>query len=108
MWRLKQFFKTLSDKLSFKERIYPTPEAHYGHKKDRKMAILKLGASEDLIEIRNKISECDVVFIDISRARRDELSHNVIQIKSTAHQKNSQVYGLDPNWIVVSSFEKGK
>ncbi|MBR9681232.1 MAG: hypothetical protein GOV00_00320 [Candidatus Altiarchaeota archaeon] len=108
MWSIKRFFSQLGQKLSLSEKIYHSPEIKYAHKKEKKMAIVKLKSSKDLIKIRKYIQECDAVFIGIRGARRDELSHNVTQIKATARQQNKKVYGVDPSWIVISSFEQEK
>ncbi len=91
--------------LSFNERIYQPPATHFAHKKEKKVAIVKLKSSEDLIDIRKKIEDCDLVFINIAGARRDELSHNVGKIKAAARQKDKKVFGLDPRWIIVSAFD---
>jgi len=101
-----RFFDRLTSAFNFGERVYDPPQIKYGHPKSSKVSITRLRSTEDLMGIRSKLEEVDVLFIDVSHARKDQLSDNIVKIKNVAGHLGAKVYGVDPRWIVVSQFEK--
>lgn len=105
-WKLGDLVDRVAGFLSSGDKVYLPPQIQYGPKKRHKIGMTKLVSNKDLMEIRAKINDLDMVLVDVGSARRDQLSDNMQKLKVAARHSGAELYGVDPNWVVVSQFEK--
>ena len=101
---LKKVLKKLTSSADDEHVILPTMEGPRP-KKIIKTEIVIVKDSDDVTSIRPKLDELPIIFINVMALLGEGKKSFIKRLKTMAKQFDMKVYGIDKNWLIVTSYE---
>ncbi len=76
-------------------------------KKQVRILVMNMTSENDVNSIRAKMRDYPLIFMNVSRVK-GTLKSIVSRLKIIADQFGYRIYGIDPQWLVMTSFEVEK
>lgn len=101
---IKKVLKKLTASLGNEPIIFPAMDRP-APKKTVKAEIITIKDSEDVVSIRPKLSETPLLFLNIMALLGENRRSFIKRLKVMATQFEMEIYGIDKNWLIVTSYE---
>ena len=101
---IKKVLKKLTSPLGDEHVIFPLMDRQDVEKTIR-AEVIDVKDAEDVVSIRPKLSETPLIFINIMALLGENRRSFIKRLKVMAKQFEMEVYGIDKNWLVVTSYE---
>jgi hypothetical protein len=104
---LKNFFRRFQG-ISRKDKVIFPPMDRPSPKKTSKLLILAAKNLDSFMDIRTAIEGAPIAFVNVRALMGDDLKTLVERFKIFGQQSGRKVYGIDKNWLIVSTSELQK
>jgi len=101
---IKKVLKKLTSSLGNEPIIFPSMD-RIPPKKLIKAEVIIVKDSEDVVSIRPKLSDTPLLFINIMALLGENRRSFIKRMKVMAKQFDMEIYGIDKNWLIVTSYE---